>query len=158
MGILQLPALTSVPSPTLVQNCLPAIDSGDCRFSNNSHLVWNPHYIASDGPNRKHRCVTIDICWFVCFIVTAILVTIIPCGGGAEYLHRSPASCRRRRKGNSRIWDSKIWARVPRNSYSRMTALARVDSSCKRQTRPLVRESAQHQQTRNCQTVIKILS
>jgi hypothetical protein len=60
-----------------------------------------------------------------------------PCGGGFEYLHRSPASRRRRRKGNpvpggitvppcywgdintgtwpsrfgdSRIWDSKIWS------------------------------------------------
>jgi hypothetical protein len=39
-----------------------------------------------------------------------------------------------------------------------MTALTRASSSCKRQTRPLVRESAPHQQTRNCQTVIKIWS
>jgi hypothetical protein len=29
------------------------------------------------------------------------LQEIIPCGGGLEYLHRSPASRRRRRKGNS---------------------------------------------------------
>jgi hypothetical protein len=39
-----------------------------------------------------------------------------------------------------------------------MTTLARARSNCKRQTRPLVRESAPHQQNRNCLTVIKIWS
>jgi hypothetical protein len=39
-----------------------------------------------------------------------------------------------------------------------MTALARTRSNCKRQTRPLVREGASHQQTRNCVVVIKIWS
>jgi hypothetical protein len=29
--------------------------------------------------------------------------TSLPCGGGVEYLHRNPASRRRRRKGKSRI-------------------------------------------------------
>jgi hypothetical protein len=82
----------------------------------------------------------------------------IPCGGRIEYLHRSPASRRRRRKGKSRIWDSKIWSRVPWDSDPRMTALARTSSNCKRQTHSLVRESAPHQQTRNCLTVIKIWS
>jgi hypothetical protein len=37
-----------------------------------------------------------------------------------------------------------------------MTALARTSRNCKRQTRPLVRERASHQQTSNCLTVIKI--
>jgi hypothetical protein len=82
----------------------------------------------------------------------------VPCGGGVEYLHRSPTSRRRRRKGKSRIWDSKIWSRVPRDSDPRMTALARASRKCKGQTSPLVRESAPNQQTRNCPTVIKICS
>jgi hypothetical protein len=81
-----------------------------------------------------------------------------PCGGGVEYLHRDPASRRRRRNGKSQIWDSKLWSRVPRGSDPRMTALARASSNCKRQTRPLVRESVPHQQTRNCPPVIKIWS
>jgi hypothetical protein len=81
-----------------------------------------------------------------------------PCGGGLEYLHRDPASRRRRRKGKSRIWDSKIWPRVPRDSDLRMTALGRASSNCKGQTRPLVREGIPNQQTRNCLTVIKIWS
>jgi hypothetical protein len=81
-----------------------------------------------------------------------------PCGGGVEYLHRDPASRRRRRKGKSQIWDSKIWSRVPRDSDLRKTALAWASSNCKRQTRPLVREGAPKQQTRNCQTIIKIRS
>jgi hypothetical protein len=55
-------------------------------------------------------------------------------GGGVEYLHCSPESYRRRRKGKSRIWDSKIWSRVPRDSDPRMTALARVRSNCDWQT------------------------
>jgi hypothetical protein len=57
---------------------------------------------------------------------------VIPCGGGVEYRHRSSASRRRRRKGKSRIWDSKIWSRVLRDSDPRMTALARTSSNCKR--------------------------
>jgi hypothetical protein len=71
-----------------------------------------------------------------------------------DYLHRSPASRRRRRKGNSLISNSKIWSQVPQNSDSKITALATASSNCKRQTRPLVRESAPHQKTRNCLTVI----
>jgi hypothetical protein len=43
------------------------------------------------------------------------------------------------------------------DSDARMTALVRASSNCKRQTRPLVRESAPHQQTRNC-VIIKIWS
>jgi hypothetical protein len=56
----------------------------------------------------------------------------LPCRGGVEYIHRNPASRRRRRKGKSRIWDSKIWSRVPRDSDPKMTALARARSNCKR--------------------------
>jgi hypothetical protein len=77
-------------------------------------------------------------------------------GRRGQYLHRSPANRRRRRKGKSRIWGSKIWSRVPRDSDPNMTALARTRSNCKRQIRPLARGSASHQQTRNCLTVIKI--
>jgi hypothetical protein len=81
-----------------------------------------------------------------------------PYGGGLEYLHRDPASRRRRRKGTSRIWGSKIWSRVLRDSDPKMTPLARASCNCKRQTRLLVREGAPNQQTRNCQTIVKIWS
>jgi hypothetical protein len=81
----------------------------------------------------------------------------IPCGGGVEYLHL-PVSCRRRRKWKSLIRDSKILWRVPQDSDPRMTMLARASSNCKRLIRPLVRESAPHQQNSNCLTVIKIWS
>jgi VIT1/CCC1 family predicted Fe2+/Mn2+ transporter len=37
-----------------------------------------------------------------------------------------------------------------------ITALVRTRSNCKRQTRPLARESAPYQQTRNCLTVIRL--
>jgi hypothetical protein len=65
-----------------------------------------------------------------------------PCGGGVEYLHRDPASHRRPRKGKSKICDSKIWSRVPRDSDLRRTALVRASSMYKWQTRSLVREGA----------------
>jgi hypothetical protein len=81
-----------------------------------------------------------------------------PCGGGVEYLHRDSANRKRRRKRESRIWDSKICPRVLRDSDPNMTALARPSSNCKLQTRPLVKEGAPNQQTRNCQTIIKIWS
>jgi hypothetical protein len=81
-----------------------------------------------------------------------------PCGGGVEYLHRDPASRRRRRKEKPQIWDSKMWSRVPRDSDPRKTALARTSSIYKRQTCPLVREGAQQNQDHNCQTVIHIWS
>jgi hypothetical protein len=77
---------------------------------------------------------------------------------GVEYLHRSPASRRRRRRGKSRIWDSKIRSRVPRHWDPKMTALAKASSNCKRQIRPLVRDGTPHQETRNCMTEIKIWS
>jgi hypothetical protein len=60
-----------------------------------------------------------------------------------RYLHRDPASRRRRRKGKSQIWDSKVWSRVPSDSDPRTTALARASSIYKRETHPLVREGAQ---------------
>jgi hypothetical protein len=80
-----------------------------------------------------------------------------PCGGGVEYLHRDPASHRRRRKGKYQNWDSRIWSRDPRVTDPIKTALAMTRSICKRQTRPLVREGAPPQrQNRNCQTVTNI--
>jgi hypothetical protein len=81
---------------------------------------------------------------------------IYPCGGGVEYLHRDPASRRRRRKGKSQISESKIWSRVTRDSDPRKTALARASSTYKRQTPPVVREGAPQKQDRNCQNVINI--
>jgi hypothetical protein len=72
-----------------------------------------------------------------------------------EYLHRRPASRRRGQKGKFLNGDSKIWSRVPRDSDPRMTALERASSNCKRQSRPLVRESAPHRETRKCLRVIK---
>jgi hypothetical protein len=81
-----------------------------------------------------------------------------PCWGGVEYLHRGPSSRRRRRKGNSQIWDSKIWSRVAQDSDPRMNALARASIIYKRKTRLLVREGAPKRQDRDCQTVINIWS
>jgi hypothetical protein len=54
----------------------------------------------------------------------------------------------------SRIWDSKIWSWIQRDLDSRLTLKTRTSGKCKRQTCPLVREGAPHQQTRNCLTVI----
>jgi hypothetical protein len=42
--------------------------------------------------------------------------------------------------GGSRIWDSKMWSRVPRESDLRITALARASGNCKPHTDPLLGE------------------
>jgi hypothetical protein len=81
-----------------------------------------------------------------------------PCGGGFEYLQCDPASRRRRRKGKSQIWDSKIWSRVSRDYDLKKITLTRTNNVYKRQTRPLVREGALKKQDRNCQRVINIWS
>jgi hypothetical protein len=44
---------------------------------------------------------------------------------------------------------------MPTGKIVNMTALARASSNCKQQTRPLVREDAPYEQTRNCLTVTK---
>jgi hypothetical protein len=69
---------------------------------------------------------------------------------------RDPASSRRRRKGKSGIWDSKIWSRVPRDSDPRKTVVARTSSIYKRGACPLVREGAPPKEGHNCQTAIHI--
>jgi hypothetical protein len=59
-------------------------------------------------------------------------------------------------KGSLESETVKYLSRVLRQSDPKMSALARARSNSKRQTRPLLREGAPHQQTRNCLTVIKI--
>jgi hypothetical protein len=83
-----------------------------------------------------------------------------------RFLLWGPPSCYNRRwivnsrdsgrKGESQIWDSRIWSRVPRDSDPRKTTLARTSSMYKRQIRPLIREGAPEKQDHNCQRVINI--
>jgi hypothetical protein len=108
------------------------------------------------------------------------------CGGGLEYLQRSPEGRKRRRKENpmpkgitgppcsweiwiwrpgplgcgSLIWDSKIWSWVLRDFDPWLTVLARPGSNCKSklQTYPLIREGAPYQEIRSFQTGNKIWS
>jgi hypothetical protein len=112
-----------------------------CTLRNNRRSVFSVH----------GRCRGYIRKWYGTLLM-------IPCGGGFEYLHRNPASHRRRRKRKSQIWDSKLWSRVLWESDPKMSALARAGSNWRRQIRPLIRESAPHQQTSNCLTVIKIWS
>jgi hypothetical protein len=49
---------------------------------------------------------TIEILWSLCRMLIRevnAVTELDPCGGGVEYLHRDPASRRRRRKGKSQI-------------------------------------------------------
>jgi hypothetical protein len=105
---------------------------------------------------QRPSCVSRLSDWFLG--ETAIPKKLHPCGGGVEYLHSDPASRRRRRKGKSQIWDSKIWSRDSWGSDPRKTALAKASSIYKRQTRPLLREGAPQNQVCTCQTVITVWS
>jgi ribosomal protein S14 len=90
-------------------------------------------------PTETNTRATIEERCFRCgqrrgvILKTIKLIRSIQCGGGFEYLHRSPANRRRRRKGKSRIWDSRIWSRVPRDSDPKMIELARTSSNYSRQ-------------------------
>jgi hypothetical protein len=128
--------------------------------------VWFPQWTADISLHSINRLDFVAETWCVsCEVRTEFYILCKinwifkhPCGGGFEYLHRDPASRRRRRKGKSQIWDSKIWSRVPSDSDPRKTALSRTSSIYKKQTRPLVRECATEKQDRNCQTAINIWS
>jgi hypothetical protein len=82
----------------------------------------------------------------------------LPCAGGVEYFHCSPASRRRRRKGKPLFSDNKKWSRVPRDSDPRMTALARASSNIN--DRPVLSSERAHHinKTATVLTVIKIWS
>jgi hypothetical protein len=126
--------------------------------------MWHVDPFLGNGPINTHswQQKTVLSMWFAnihCWATDVFSVRSDPslynerptiigsCGGWVEYLHRDPASRRRRRKGKSQIWDSKIWSRVPRDSYPRKTALASASSIYKRQTCPLVREGAPQNKT-----------
>jgi hypothetical protein len=79
-------------------------------------------HVASAVTSRNNRRYVANCVFYM--IHSEAISRDRPSGGGVEYFHRSPVSHRRRRKGKSRIWDTKIWWRVPRDSDPRMTALA----------------------------------
>jgi hypothetical protein len=80
----------------------------------------------------------------------------LPCRGGVEYFLRSPASRRRRRKGKSRIWDSK-YGGESRGTRTQELLYWRAPAAIVNDRPVLSSESAPHQQTRNCLTVNKDL-
>jgi hypothetical protein len=86
--------------------------SGLCMVHRNFFCLFSC-YLPSTNPGLRHL-----------YSYSYTDMSFIPCGGGFEYFHCSPASRRRRRKGKSRIGESKIWSRVPRDSDPRMTSLA----------------------------------
>jgi hypothetical protein len=88
----------------------------------------------------------------------SVIREFTPCGGGIEYLHRDPASRRRRWKGKSQIWDCKIWPWVSRDWDPRQTALAKGQQHIQK-TDPSSRQRGRTtKQDRNYQTVINIYS
>jgi hypothetical protein len=81
-----------------------------------------------------------------------------PCGGGLKYLHHDPASRRRRWKGKSQIWGTKIRLLVPRDSDPRKTTWRGPAAYTKDRPPLLVTEGTLQKQDRNCQRVINIWS
>jgi hypothetical protein len=90
--------------------------------------------------SRDVMCFVWGTNWISIFCSCELQPSSWPVWRRGQYLHRRPACHTRRQKGKSRIWDSKIWSRVPRDSDPRMNALAGASSNCKWQTHPLVRK------------------
>jgi hypothetical protein len=136
---------------------------GNAR-NNRTTMLWDPFLSYGFG---KHASTTIGLLLETVFSIRSVQSSckednwrnpvVYPCGGGVEYLHRDPASRRRRWKGKSQIWDSKIWSQVPRDLDPRKIAFARTTNTYKRQTRTLVRKGAPQEQDRNCHTSKKDL-
>jgi hypothetical protein len=106
------------------------------RINNRKTGLWNP-FLGNDSVDTflqaqwRHtptlpsyqvtyflcclRYATVELCFLCCPCSGYISRVRFPCGGGVEYLHRDPASRRRRRKGKSQIGDSKIRSQVPRD-------------------------------------------
>jgi hypothetical protein len=121
---------------------------------------WQPKHVSV----AMNKYATTEKPWKWMFSVQSLRTTAqfncLPnqCGGGVEYLHCDPASRRRRRKGKSQIWHSKIWSRVARDSDPWKTALARTSRIYKRQTGLSSERVPNKKHDRNCQTVINIWS
>jgi hypothetical protein len=87
----------------LVREVVPQKQDRNCQTL---IQIWS---WAPDGARHKDL---IDWLTVNCNVTLNFELSENPCGGMVEYLHGSPASLRRRRKGKSRLWDSKTWSRV----------------------------------------------
>jgi hypothetical protein len=121
-------------------------------------LSWRRRTPSESSPRRRLRIAGFSFSSSMVLYLT--LFTVVeachPCGGGVEYLHRGPASRRRRRKGSLRSETVKH-NREPQGTGARESLRwwgpAEIVND-----RPLLssdRKSASHQETRNCLTVIK---
>lgn len=74
---------------------------------------------------------------------------VLPCGGGLEYYHHSPAG--RKKHQNSLKWKSKVRLGILMDLNLGMAALTTPSRNCtdKLQTYPLVREGAPQEETAN---------
>jgi hypothetical protein len=87
--------------------------------SDNRISVFNVVHVtaSSKQQNCKHiynnKCFLWGLCWRFLGDSGGHLQSHL-CGSGVEYLHRDPASRKRRRKGKSQIWDSKKTVASPK--------------------------------------------
>jgi hypothetical protein len=126
------------------------VPGGQCRY--------NITRDTTPPTSREEQCFPLSPCRGCIWRIEKQLSQWDPCGGGVEYHYRDPESCRRRRKGKSRIWDSKIWPRVLWDSDPKMTALARPVAIANDRTVLSSERAPQINKTLNCQTIIKIWS
>jgi hypothetical protein len=95
----------------------PLLDNGrNIHARNNKTTALCNPFLSNGSVNtfpRKRMHITVQLQWkrgcFLCGPCRGVKKKTN--GAGVEYLHRDPASCRRRRKGKSQIWDSKIRSR-----------------------------------------------
>jgi hypothetical protein len=105
-------SMWSAPCPVLGNGSIDTHSDTEEVFS-----MWPaPCPLLGNGPMNTHSDM-----WLVFSVRSdpglyneSTRVTVLesnPCGGGVEYLHHDPASRRRRWKGKSQMWDSKIRSR-----------------------------------------------
>jgi hypothetical protein len=72
--------------------------------SQDLHVIISLEYSSPSHIESDCRHIKLSFCLVVTYITVTYLLTYLlthgnPCGGGVEYLHREPASCKRRRNG-----------------------------------------------------------
>jgi hypothetical protein len=104
--------------------------------------------------NNEGRCFLCGPCREVITRTVSWESTGNPCGGGIEYLHRDPATRKRRRNGKSQIWDSKIRSASIKGLGPEKDCVGKIQQHIQK-TDPSSRQRGRpRKQDRNCQIVI----
>jgi hypothetical protein len=96
--VYNIQAIARKPPITTIEGLLEAVFS--VGSTPKAILVSTPGLLALEGAGTDS---SLECTFNLSRPVSSVVVSSLACGGGVEYLHRDPASRKRRRKGKSQI-------------------------------------------------------